>query len=103
VKPLPPAALVLGEGLAQPCPVAQLLDLLRRDPRLRQHLLRQQPRQPARVKPIRLRAPTPAQQRPRLHRLGQTNIEAAAYQLAPDPTPPGRRLDRDRRHPAAPR
>ena len=39
VQPLPPAAPVLGERLAQPGAVAQPLDLLGRDPRLGQHLL----------------------------------------------------------------
>ena len=76
MKPLSPAAVVLGERLAQPGAIAQPLDLLRRDPRLGQHLLRQQPRQPARVEPVRLRAPPPAEQRTRLHRLRQPHLEA---------------------------
>jgi hypothetical protein len=55
MQPLPPAAPILGQPLAQAGPVAQLLDLLRRDPRLGQHLPRQQPRQPARVETVGLR------------------------------------------------
>src|SRR5216684_3283413 len=63
VQPLPPAAAILGQRLAQPRAVAQLLDLLRRDPRRRQHLLRQQPRQPTRVQAVRLRAAPAAEKR----------------------------------------
>src|SRR5438034_1194461 len=37
----------------------------------------------------------PPEQRPRLHRLGEPNIEAARDELAPHPAPAGRRLDRD--------
>ncbi len=102
MQALTPTAAVLGERLTQPRPVAQLLDLRRRNPRLGQHLLRQQPRQPARIKPIRLRAAPAAEQGSRLHRLSQPHIETACDELAPDPTPTGRRLDRHRRDPAAP-
>jgi hypothetical protein len=44
----------------------------------------------------------PAQQRARLHRLGQPNVEAEHRELTPDPTPAGRRLDRHRDDPALP-
>jgi hypothetical protein len=96
VEPLRPAAAILGQRLAQSAPIAQPLDLFRRDPRLRQHLPRQQPRQPARVQPIRLRAPPPTEQLTRLHRLRKTDIEAVSDQLAPNPAPARRRLERDR-------
>jgi len=56
VQALTPAAAVLGERLPQPRPIAQLLDLGRRDPGGGQHLLRQQARQPARIEAIGLRA-----------------------------------------------
>jgi hypothetical protein len=102
VEPLSPAALVLGQRLAQPGAIAQPLDLLRRDPRLRQHLLRQQPRQPARVEPVCLGAAPPPQQRTRLHGLSQPHVEAARRELAPDPAPARRGLDRHRRDPAPP-
>jgi hypothetical protein len=103
VQALTPAAPVLGQRLAQLCPVAQLLDLCRRDPRLGQHLFRQQPCQPARIEPIGLGAAAAAEQSARLHRLRQPHLETIGDQLAPDPAPTGRRLDRHRRDAAPPR
>jgi hypothetical protein len=102
VQPQRPTAPVVGERLPQPRPVAQRLDLLRRDPRLGQYLLRQQAGEPARIKPIGLRAAPSAEQTARLHRLGETNFETAQGELPPHPAPPGRRLDRHRHHPPPP-
>src|SRR5712692_121869 len=102
VQALTPAAPVLGERLAQPRAIAQLLDLLGRDPRLRQHLLREQACKPARIEPIGLRAPASAEQGSRLHRLRQAHLEPALDEFAPNPTPTGRRLNRHRLDPTSP-
>src|SRR5262249_54583834 len=44
----------------------------------------------------RLRPPLRTAQRPRLTGIAQPHLEPARRQLAPDPTPAGRRLERDR-------
>jgi hypothetical protein len=62
------------------------LRLGRRNPRLRQHLPRQKPRKPASVQAVGLRAPPPAKQTARLHRLRELNVEAALRELAPRPS-----------------
>jgi hypothetical protein len=54
-------------------------------------------RQPAGVEPIGLRLPAPTPQRAGTARVDGMNLEAAGLQLARDPPPARRRLDRDRR------
>jgi hypothetical protein len=96
VQALRPAGVIVGESLAQPRLVAQPLDLLGRKPRLRQHVARQQHHQPASVEAIGLRSLAVALQRARPAGIGQAHIDATRLQLARDPAPAGRRLERDR-------
>src|SRR5262249_1250797 len=65
LQPLRPPSAVTGEPLAQPRPVTQPLDLLRRQPRLtlREQIAGEHQRQPACVKPVGLRAPATTLQR----------------------------------------
>jgi hypothetical protein len=102
VQALTPTAAVLGQRLAQPRPIAQLLDLCRRNPGLGQHLLGQQPGQPARIEPIGLGAAAPAEKSPRLQRLNHPHLETGCDELAPHPAPAGRGLDRHGCDPAWP-
>jgi hypothetical protein len=60
VETLGPAGAVLGERLAKAGSVAQLLDLRRWKPRLRQHLLGKEKRKPAGIETIGLRLPDTA-------------------------------------------
>ena len=99
---LPPAALVLGERLTQPRSIAQPLDLLGRDPRLRA----------ASLSPTS--APASAHQGRSVFALRRRPSNAARAPARPgapgsraqrahaNPTPAGRRLDRHRRDPAPP-
>jgi hypothetical protein len=98
VQPLRPAGAVVAECLPQPGPVAQPLDVLGRDPRGRQHLLREQEREPARIEPVALRLALAALERARLRRLREPDVEPERGELAPDPTPAAGRLDGDRRN-----
>ncbi|HEX9379820.1 MAG TPA: hypothetical protein VF872_09540 [Gaiellaceae bacterium] len=96
VQALRPAVAVLSERVAQTAAVAQGLDLSGRQPGLWQQLLGQEPREPGRVEPVALRPTLRAAQSARLARVAETHVEAARLQLARDPTPTGRRLERDR-------
>lgn len=58
VQPLRPAGAILSEALPQPRAVAQLVNLRRRQPGLRQDLLRQQQHEPARVEPVGVSSPS---------------------------------------------
>src|SRR5262245_14798345 len=102
VQALRPPGALLRKRLAQPGAVAQLLDLRRSQPRLRQHLLPEQKRTKAGIKPVSLRPPLLPLQRAQLRRIGETNIQPHPLQLARDPTPTSRRLDRYRRQPLPP-
>jgi hypothetical protein len=55
-----------------------------------------------RIEPVGLRASSPAKKSTRLHRLGQPHLEPLRAEIARDPAPAGRRLDRDRRDPPTP-
>src|SRR5439155_1992952 len=96
VQALRPAVAVLSERVAQAGAVAQVLDLSGRQPGLWQHLLGQEPREPGRVEPDALRPTLRAAQSARLARVAETHLEAARLRPARDPTPPRRRLERDR-------
>jgi hypothetical protein len=102
VQALRPAVAVLGERVPQAGAVAQVLDLIGRQPGLGQHLLRQQPGKPGRVEPVGLRTPLRAGQVARLARIAEAYLDAACLQLARDPAPAGGRLERDRLQPALP-
>lgn len=94
---LRPPRPLLGQRLAQPRHVPQLLDLRRRDPRFGQHLAREQQRQPTRVQTIRLCTPTTPLQRLRLPWIGKPYLEPERLQFGNHPAPAGGRLDRDHR------
>src|SRR6266545_5397989 len=104
MQPLRPAGALARERLAQSCPVAQPLDLLGRQPGLafREQVARQQQREPARVEPVGLRLAPATPQRARPTRIDQVHREATLLELARDPAPAGRRLDRDRGQPPLP-
>src|SRR6266511_2325723 len=104
MQPLRPTGAVTSERLPQPRPVAQLLYFRRRQPglALREQLTGEQQRQPARVEPVGLRLAPATAERTRPPRIDQMHLEAMRLQLARDPAPAGRRLDRDRSQPVLP-
>ena len=89
LQPLLPSGALVDQRLAQPHTRAQLQDLPRRDPRLRQLARREQPQQQIAVGPVGLRAPlAPAPDR-RLRWVGQVCAVTGAHYFL-DNEPPAR-------------
>jgi hypothetical protein len=95
VDALLPLAALIGHGVAEPDPGAQIEQMLRRDPALRQPADRQHLPQMPGVRTIGLGALLVAAQRAGLRRLGQMHPAAHRADLLHHEPPARRRLQRD--------
>src|SRR5207237_5056569 len=93
VDALLPRAALIDQRLAQTHQRAQLEDLRRRDPRLRQLAAEQQPQLQITVGVIGLRAPLAPASGRRLSRVSQMRAVAGALDLLDDEAPARRPLD----------
>jgi hypothetical protein len=94
LHPLLALTALVDEGVAQPDPGAEIQQLVRRDPALRQPAGHQQLPQMPRVSAVVLRALLVAAQRARLRRLREMHPRADPAQLLGHEPPAGRRLQR---------
>jgi hypothetical protein len=95
LQPLLPAGALVDQPLTQPHARAQLQDLLRRDPRLRQLARREQPQQQVAVGAVGLRPPLTATLSRRLRRVGQVRAMPGPLDLLDDEPPTRRPLERE--------
>ena len=95
LDPLLPGGALVDQRLAQPHPLAQLEDLLRRRPRLRQPTLLQQLAQVTRVGAVGLRSRLAAAQIGGLRRLREMSGRTGSDKLLDDEPPTRRRLQRN--------
>ena len=101
LDPLLPLAALLRQRVPQPDPRAEIEDVIRRDPRLRQPLDHQQLPQMPGVRTITLRPLLRPAQASRLRRLGQMHQGTDPPQLLDHEPPAGRRLERHLQLPRA--
>jgi hypothetical protein len=95
VDALLPGAALIDQRLAQTHQRAQLEDVRRRDPRLRQFAGEQEPQLQITVRVVGLRPSLAPPPRGRLSRVGQMCAVAGALDLLDDEPPAGRPLDRE--------
>jgi hypothetical protein len=94
VDPLLPLAAIVDQRVTQPDPGAQVEQMVRPDPALRQPTGHQQLAQMPGIRLVGLRALFVAAQRARLRRLGEMHLRADPAQLLDHEPPAGRRLKR---------
>jgi hypothetical protein len=95
VDALQPLGALINQRLSQPHLGAQIKDVRRPDPALRQALVHQQLTKQPGVELVGLRTPLAILTQPRLGRLSQPHIDAGADAFLGDEAPAGHRLDRD--------
>jgi hypothetical protein len=96
VDALVPLAALFGQRVPQPYRLAQLEDVGRSDPRLRQPLLLEQLTQMPSIRLVGLGAPLLATSGSSIGRLGQVRLEPGPLELVDHEPPTGGGLDRER-------
>jgi hypothetical protein len=94
LQPLLPGGALVDQRLAQPHARAQLQDLRRRDPRLRQLPRREQPQQQIAIGPVGLRPPLAPTLSRRLRWIGEMRAIAGTHDLLDHEAPTRRPLER---------